>query len=226
MGLVLDAVLEAILPTRCAGCDLPGGLLCDRCANALPRIEHAWACPRCGAPFGYLTCTECWTSEPAFEAGTCAGALGPPLSRAITLYKDSGERRLAPVLGDLLAASLQPWDGWPQAVVAVPASAEAVRRRGFDHTALIAAHVATRLGVPRLDALGCAGARDQRALGRLARAVNVADAFVARPGLVLPPRVLCVDDVMTTGSTLDAAAASLLAAGAERVRVGAIARAW
>ncbi len=220
------SLLEVLVPTRCAGCDLPGQLLCDECARTLPYADPAWACPRCGAPFGYITCTECWNRETAFTRGICVGSLEPPLSRCVTLFKDAGERRLGDILGSLVATAAGEWSGWAQVVVPVPASAEAVRRRGFDHTALLASGVARRLEVPLLTPLACAGGRDQRTLGRIDRARNVSDTFVPRPGVVLPPRVLCIDDVMTTGSTLDAAAAALLSAGAEEVRVGAVARAW
>jgi len=223
---VLSGLLEVLLPTRCAGCDLPGELLCGDCRSALPLIERDSACPRCGAPFGHITCTECWRSEPSFSAGVSAGSLEAPLSRCVALYKDAGERRLGPLLGDLLGEATTEWVGWPSVVAPIPASRDSVRRRGFDHTAELAVRVGTALGVPTESLLTCAGARDQRALGRTERAVNVAGAFVVMPGAVVPPRVLLVDDVMTTGSTLDAAAALLLAAGAEEVRVGAVARAW
>jgi predicted amidophosphoribosyltransferase len=156
----------------------------------------------------------------------CVGSLEPPLSRCISLYKDAGERRLGAVLGEMLAGALGAWAGWPDGVVAVPPSTAALRMRGFDHTAAIAERVALSLGVPVVHALESAGARDQRTLGRTARQANVEGAFIATAGAELPPRLVLVDDVMTTGATLDAAAAVLLAAGAEVVRVGAVARAW
>ncbi len=223
---LLACVLELLAPTRCAGCDLPGAILCDACRDVLPRIERAGACPRCGAPYGHLVCTECWQSEPAFSATVCVGSLVPPLARCVTLYKDSGERRLGPVLGALLAGTAAEWAGWPDAVVPVPASAASLRRRGFDHTRLVAEEVARAFGVPVLDALAVSGARDQRLLGRAERARNVADVFALVSGVRAPAHVLLVDDVVTTGATVDSAAGTLLAAGADEVRVGAVARAW
>lgn len=224
--MVWSSLLELLIPTRCAGCDLPGELLCEQCREALPAIDPELACPRCGAPFGYLVCTECWRAEPAFDAGVCVGSLEPPLSRCISIYKDAGERRLGPLFGGMLAAALVRWGEWPQAVVPVPPSPAALRMRGFDHTAAIAERVADSLGVPLVNVLAAVGARDQRTLGRTARRANVEGAFSAAAGVAVPSRVVLVDDVMTTGATLDAAASVLLAAGAEVVRVGAIARAW
>lgn len=223
---VIASLLEVLAPTRCAGCDLPGEMLCRACMEVLPRIEDMWACPRCGAPFGHLVCTECWQSEPAFSAAMCLASFEPPLARCMTLYKDSGERRLGRLLGTLLAGRLAPWSGWADAVVPVPASRRSVRRRGFDHTRLVAEPVAHALQVPGLDLLTVRPALDQRLLGRVDRARNMAGAFALVPDARVPPRVLLVDDVMTTGATLDAAAGVLLSGGAHEVRVGAVARAW
>jgi len=226
MGL-MAGLAELVFPTRCAGCELPGSVLCARCRDALPRIESSGRCPRCGAPYGALTCTECWNREWAFSAALALGELEAPLARAIVLHKDAGERRLAAVLGTLLAEQVAlTWPDWAQAVTFVPATRAAFRRRGFDHGLAIGAALASELGVPLLPALVRGDARDQRSLGRTARAVNAAGTFSATPGIELPDRLLVADDVLTTGATLDVAAAVLLEAGATEVRVAAVARSW
>jgi predicted amidophosphoribosyltransferase len=225
MSRFAEGLLELLCPTRCAGCDLPGTLLCGECEESLPRVERDTACPRCGAPFGALVCTECWNSTWSFEASIALGSLEPPLSRAVVLHKDASERRLAPVLGGMLAEVVaRAWPEWSRHVTFVPATAKAVRRRGFDHAEGIASAVAAALEAPLLPALARASVLDQRDLGRAARAANAAGSFAA----VAPVsgRVLLVDDVMTTGATLDAAAAVLLAAGADAVRCAVLARSW
>ena len=224
MGIV-DGLLELLYPTRCAGCDLPGTLLCDDCRAALPRIAPARACPRCGAPFGWLVCTECWDRELEFDAGLCVGSLEHPLSRAVTMYKDGGERRLSALLADLIAETIEPWHEWPDMVAYVPATANAQRRRGFDHARDVSSELAARLRIPLGSPLTRERARDQRVLGRGERFENARGTFAVTVDR-LPPHVLLVDDVLTTGATLDAAAAALKAAGAREVRVAAIARAW
>ncbi|MDP2402041.1 MAG: double zinc ribbon domain-containing protein, partial [Actinomycetota bacterium] len=120
--MLLDALLEVIHPTRCAGCDLPGELFCAACLADMPLVLLESACVHCGAPFGTLTCTECWNRTFSFEAARCMGSLERPLSRALTLYKDGGERRLASVFASMLVGTLGAWAGWADAVVAVPAS--------------------------------------------------------------------------------------------------------
>ncbi len=225
MGRLAEGLLELLFPTRCAGCDLPGELLCDECRESLPRVEADTACPRCGAPYGALVCTECWNATWAFDAAVALGSLEPPLSRAVVLHKDASERRLAPLLGSLLAGVVAAeWPAWTEAVSFVPATPKAIRRRGFDHAEAIAAAVADGVEAPLVPALVRTAALDQRSLGREARAANAAGSFAA----VAPVRgrVLLVDDVMTTGATLDAASAALLAAGAESVRCAVLARAW
>jgi len=223
---LVTALLETFAPTRCAGCDMPGTLLCDECAAQLAVIDPEYACRACGAPYGWLTCTECWNSEPAFAAARTLALLEPPLSRCLVVYKDSGERRLVHVLGDMLAGLAGDWLGWAEAVTAVPATRAAVRRRGYDHAALMASRVSDVTGLNLGDFLRPGETRDQRRLGRLERRANTADAFSCLPGVKLPRYVLLLDDVMTTGATVDAAASALLAGGASEVRVCALARSW
>jgi predicted amidophosphoribosyltransferase len=219
------AVADILWPPRCAGCDLPGTLLCDRCRSELAIIDRASACPRCGAPDGAHGCAECGRSEFAFAGGRCAGVFEWPLDRMVRLHKDAGELRLTGELAGLAMAAAGEWASWAQAVVPVPASPGAVARRGFDHGALLAAELAHLAGVPAVEALRARPRRDQRGLDRERRAANARASIVAVPGVALPPRVLLLDDVFTTGATLDAAALALACAGAGEVRVLAVARA-
>jgi ComF family protein len=224
MGL-LAAMLELVSPGRCAGCDAPGPLLCERCARALPRIERADACPRCGAPDAAAHCEECRGEPFRFAGAVCAGVLDHPLSRLVVLYKDGGERGLARVLGSLIVEALAEDASWADAVVGIPASRSALLRRGFDHGGELAAAVAASLHRPVLEPLVSGPHADQRRLGRKERAANVAAGLVLRPSVELPSRILVVDDVFTTGATLDAAATVLLSGGAGEVRAAAVARA-
>jgi predicted amidophosphoribosyltransferase len=222
---MLDALAELLFPTRCAGCDLPGALVCARCAERLPLIDPATACPRCGAPTVSACCVECADVPFAFSGARCAGVLEPPLSRMVALHKDAGERRLSPALASLAMDALAGWLEWPDAVCGVPASPAAVLRRGFDHGASLAADLGTLVRIPAIEPLRCRPRLDQRALTREERRANAARSIVPRPGVHVPPRILLVDDVFTTGATLDAAASALLRAGAAEVRVVAVARA-
>jgi predicted amidophosphoribosyltransferase len=143
----------------------------------------------------------------------------------VTLHKDAAELRLTPLLARLAADAAGEWLDWADGVAVLPASPGAFGRRGFDHGALLTAEFALFASVPGLDLLRALPHGDQRRLSRGGRAVNATASTVAIPGAHVPAHVLVLDDVMTTGATLNAAAIALLAAGAEEVRGVAVARA-
>ncbi len=188
-------------------------------------IDPAKACPTCGAPGGVRWCGECTDREFAFSTVRCAGVFEPPLSRCVTLYKDAAELRLAPLLAAMAAEVVADWGGELDAVVPIPPSPGAVARRGFDHTARLACDVGAMLGVPAMDLLVCRPRRDQRSLSRRQRLVNAEGSLRPMHGVWPPSRVLLLDDVFTTGATIDAGARALVAAGVADVRAVAIARA-
>lgn len=242
--------LEAVAPTRCAGCERPGELICADCLHALALIDPRHSCLGCGAPFGDLVCTECASGlagtgdcreaappRPfAFERCLATATFEEPLPRIVRAYKDAGERRLAPLFAEMLADTVEHaeraaparYGGFASAadvLVFVPATAAAYRRRGFDHMEAIARPLADMAGLELADALIKRGRTDQRLLGRAGRQAGARGSFdVVRS--VHGLRVVLVDDVMTTGSTLDAAARSLLQAGAARVDALVLARVW
>lgn len=128
--------------------------------------------------------------------------------------------------------SLQDWTQWADALVYVPASPEALLRRGFDHMERVAGIVARRTEMPLVHALvSCKGARDQRELGRGERLANRNGSFSLAADAVpeagaLPQRIVLIDDVFTTGATLSAAAHVLLDGGAHEIRAVTCCRVW
>ena len=127
---------------------------------------------------------------------------------------------------------LQDWTQWADALVYVPASPEALLRRGFDHMERVAEIVSRRTGMTLVHALvSCKGARDQRELGRGERLANRSGSFSLAADAVpeadaLPRRILLIDDVFTTGATLSAAAHVLLDGGAHEIRTVTCCRVW
>ena len=105
-----EGLAEVLWPTRCVGCDQPGELICSECRAALPWIEQRLACPSCGAPFGYLTCTECDGLWPTRAAIAALGFHGTP-ARMVTCLKDGHELRLAPVIAAALLTALEEASG-------------------------------------------------------------------------------------------------------------------
>jgi predicted amidophosphoribosyltransferase len=222
---VLGVLTEVVFPLRCAGCGRPGAAVCERCRDEIRLIDPRAACPRCGAPLAGTVCAECAGRAFAFSHARCAALLAGPVARAIVLYKDSGERRYAALLGALVAEAAGEWLAEADAIAPVPASRAAVVRRGYDHIGGLAHVLSLVSGVPVLEALCARSVLDQRTLGREERFRNRQGSFTCRSGISAPPRVILVDDVFTTGATLDAAAAALVALTGRAPRVVAVARA-
>lgn len=223
----LDGLAELIFPPRCAACDAPGAVLCAACREKLPRIDGAHACGRCGAPIaeGRQGCSECGGRAWVLSACRSVGLLKPPLSHVVTVYKDAGERRLAPVIGQLLCTCAAEWTLWADAIVPVPPRPGSISTRGFDHMRLLAREVSVRCDLPVRTPLRAWGTADQRTLGREARFANAAGRYHVREGMAVPAKVLLLDDVFTTGATLEACAAALVEAGSREVRAVTLARA-
>lgn len=216
---------------------MPGELICDDCRETLPWICQRWACPDCGAPYGYLTCTEC-THDWEMRATVCAMGFSGTASRMVSCLKDAHELRLAPVIAAAIATALDEASAWParderprydagetDALCFVPATSRAYARRGFDHMELVSRALSRELGLPLADVLVRDDARDQRLLGKEQRAENLAGTVCAVED-VSGLNLLLADDVVTTGSSMREATRALLDRGAASVTCCALARVW
>lgn len=226
-----EVISETLWPTRCAVCDAPGQVLCERCAASLPYLDWWRACKRCGSAFGSVQCDTCnpvvleRMGRCELPYAACAGAamFSPEVGHIVRVYKDQGERRLAAVMAGQMVRALPP--DWPvDAITFVPATLAAVRFRGFDHSELLARQVAEALGLSCVRTLARPKTRDQRQLSGKQRVSNLAGRFEALDGSRAPLRVLLVDDVYTTGATMCAATDALKAAGSQEVRCLTFAR--
>ena len=249
LARLLAEAAQLIWPARCAGCDhyVPdAALFCRWCA---PSVSPLWAgCPGCALPVPEVDepggrCRACRRAPFAFVEAQAACEYGAALADAIVTMKHGGRRDLARRLARLLVdplAQLLARGGFDagDALVPVPLHPRKLRQRGFNQ-ALELARAARGLlarrqpaAAPRLPALErrlLQRIRDTRELGRqgpAARQAEVAGAFAVASGArVRGRRVLLLDDVFTTGATLNECARALRAAGAREVRVVALARA-
>lgn len=152
------------------------------------------------------------------------GKTGPS---AVTSSEAERGREISP-------PSPRDWSQWADALTYVPASPEALRRRGFDHMERVALLCGRRLGLPVVRALASSkGTLDQRDLGRGERLANRSGSFALAEGIgadgdavCMPRRVILIDDVFTTGATASAASRVLLDGGAQEVRVVTCCRVW
>ena len=178
------------------------------------------------APPAPLPCATCTSDPPHYDYARSAALYGGPLREAIHALKFAGRRALAGPLGDL--ASEQCVRSLPDgidALIPVPLARERERERGFNQATLLAQRIGKRLDVPvrprwlaRIRAT-----RPQSDLSAAERRANVRGAFRASDH-VRGCHVLLVDDILTTGATLDACARALRDAGARRVGVLTVAR--
>ena len=216
------------LPQACALCAEPCGdaMLCAPCMNALPALPPA--CPVCASPSPSANvCGACLRRPPRFAATIAACRYAFPLDRLVHGLKYGHRLALAQPLGDALAAAVLragPGHARCEAIVPLPLATSRQRERSFNQAIEIARVVARRTGRPIARGLVRTGASAaQASLPWSERRRNVKGAFACNASFA-GRSVAIVDDVMTTGATLDAAAAALLKAGAARVDAWVVAR--
>jgi predicted amidophosphoribosyltransferase len=203
---LLGALTDLVLPRTCAGCGVPGAVLCQRCAALLAR-------PHLATPRRF---------PPGFPPTVAAGAYAGPVRPAVVAFKERARAELARPLGAALAlAVVGVLSGLPDVpavvwLVPVPSSAAALRTRGRDHVREL-----TRCAVAELAAAGVRAAearvlgragrvRDSAGLSAAQRRANLTGTFGLR-GAVPAGVIVLVDDVVTSGATLTEAAAVLAA---------------
>jgi ComF family protein len=219
------AALDLLFPPRCVGCGQLGTVLCDTCVQQFEPVGRN-VCPRCGRPGNSTTlCNHCRRHPPRFRAARSAFLFADPLQDAVHALKYQGESRLAGPLAGAMQTVISP----PEAldgVVPVPLHTSHLAERGYNQAALLAEPLASAWGLPMIEAAlaRIRQTRSQVGLSLDERRSNVGGAFVADPQ-VAGSRLLLVDDVCTTGATLDACAAALLEAGARAVWGVTLARA-
>ncbi len=199
-------------------------ILCSACDADLPRLPAA-LCPRCALDSpGGAVCGRCLARPPQYDATIAALSYAFPADALVHALKFRGELALAPFFADLLSEKIV-LDHSIDCVVPVPLSTKRLRERGYNQAAEIARPLAraARVGVE----LGlCERQRDtpaQTDLPWAERERNVRGAFVSSR-LLAGASIAVVDDVMTTGATLDEIAAMLKRAGAKRVVNWVVAR--
>ena len=209
--------LDLIFPPRCAGCGESGSVLCVKCRASF-RAPEPPLCPRCGhgRVSSQANCPVCahGRGPAALTAMRAALIYEGPARQAILALKFRGQRRVAEPLGDLLADLCIQQDIPIDIVVPVPLHPTRKRQRGYNQAELLARRCGARLARPvRLDLVARRRATPpQTSLPAAERRRNVTDAFAlaaTAADALAGKHILLVDDVATTGSTLDAAAATL-----------------
>ena len=219
---------RTLWPARCLLCQASGASghdLCVPCAATLPWARLA--CPRCALPLSSpaRACGACLRKAPLLDAAHAAFAYRAPLDRLLPRLKFHGDLAAGRLLAGAMAVAFADLAA-PGALVPIPLSRARLRQRGYDQALELARPLAAMLGLPlATDALERARHTDpQSTLAADRRRANLRDAFRVGARTALPAHVVLVDDVMTTGATLQAAAVALRDAGVARVDAWVCAR--
>lgn len=221
------SVLDWIYPPVCAGCDEPGYRLCVDCLATVRFIE-GHICERCGLPLESKEriCEECEAWPPPYDAMRSLARYEGVIRESVHALKYGDNLSLGDMFTDRLAGIALRESWLLDLVIPVPLSPMRRAQRGYNQSALLARPVAFRLGV-RYAPEGLRRIRNTQSqveLPAAQRRENVRDAFRAVPVLVSGKRVLLVDDVTTTGSTIKECALALRDAGAAAVYCLTLAR--
>jgi ComF family protein len=202
-----------------------GQLLCMACDASLP-ADPADVCPQCCiASPGALVCGDCLSDPPAFDAALTVFTYRFPLDQLIQSFKYASNLALADFFAQKLVSCVRDHP-LPHALVAMPLACRRLTERGFNQALLIAENAAQRLSLP-IERTALVRVREtlpQSGLPWKERRANVKGAFACAADLK-GRNIALVDDVMTTGATLNEAAKALKLRGAARVTAWVIARA-
>jgi len=231
----LRATLDLALPPLCPACREPvaGQGLCPACWSKLSFIARPY-CERLGIPFGYdpgpgILSMEAIADPPAYHRARAAVRFDD-ISRALVHALKYGDRLdLAPMMGRWICHAGRELLAEADALVAVPLHWRRLWARRFNQSAMLAAAISAESGVPVAAAAlkRVKPTAQQVGLSRIERAKNVQGAFRVpqeNKAAVVGRRLILVDDVLTSGATVDACARALLRAGAANVDVLIFAR--
>ncbi len=230
--------IDFFLPPKCPLCGNTAaaprdGQPCAVCVSRIRFIAHP-RCPRCGRGYGTDAgddhlCSTCLTEGRRFHKARSVGAYEGLLLEAIARFKFRGVAYLAYPLGTLLAEYDDPDFAFQEIdlVIPVPLHPQRLRARGYNQSLLLARRVSRRRSLP-LNFTALVRARPtvpQTQLSGPERQKNIRGAFEVRDAArIRGKKILLIDDVFTTGATVQECARVLLRAGAERVDVLTVAR--
>jgi len=212
--------LDLLFPQWCVGCGKEGSFLCHSCRRSLRYILPP-LCPRCGLPqLGGSLCSSCAGWEARIDGIRSPFQFEGVMRQAIHQLKYHNLRALAECLAELLADYLASNHLPGEVLVPVPLHPKRLRDRGYNQSGLLARGLGRLTGLPVIDD---GLVRRQHALPQARTATvaerqsNVAGAFTCRDRRLAGRQVILIDDVSTSGATLDACAAALKASGAVTV---------
>lgn len=221
----INSFLDLLFPPRCAGCGDLGSWLCPTCISEIEFIKPP-LCSRCGLPSVEDPCLSCQIEPLTLDGIRGVGYLRDPLKRAIYQFKYHKKRKLALPLADLMHEYLLKNPLPAELIVPVPLHLDRLRERGYNQAALLAQKLSERSGLPLEEGslIRIKGTAPQVALRADERHTNVRGAFRTQGERLKDRQILLIDDVCTTGATLEACAEALREKGVGSVWALVLAR--
>jgi ComF family protein len=219
-------LLDLLFPPRCVSCRETGSLLCAKCREKFELVEPP-LCPHCGRPMvSDCLCPLCQRDPLQIDGVRSVAYFDGTLREAIHRFKYSNLQALAVPLGRLMS------DYWEESalpaevIVPVPLHTDRLRERGYNQAALLARELGKSIGMPVSEnsLVRVRATRPQVELGAQERKENVRDAFYCSNAELKEKRILLIDDVCTTGATLEACSMALRQVGARSVWAFTLAR--
>ena len=219
---VLDRICGFIVPHLCVGCSYEGTLLCSACRLKLLSVDSGcFSCQK--STKNQLSCSDCIIKTGLLAVHT-ATTYDDIAKELVWRLKFTGARQAATVMVKVMAQCYAP----PRNtyVVPIPTATGRARQRGYDQAVLLAMNYAQQTGASYLHCLRRLGQKQQRGAGRNERKQQLEGVYrLVKAKQLVGSKVLLIDDVTTTGATLEAAAKILLTAGAKNVQAVVFAKA-
>jgi competence protein ComFC len=219
-GRLIELAVDSFFPRRCVGCGKVGGFLCPECLGKLPRLLPP-LCPKCGRPQASgIVCPICRQRQTEIDGIRSPFRFDEVIRKAIHQLKYRNLKAISPCLAELLAEYLRSNPLRGEALVCVPLHPRRLRERGYNQSSLLAKELGRRIDLPVIEAclIRVKQAQPQvRAVDVEERRRNVADAFVCRDEKVSGKQIILIDDVCTSGATLESCATALKNKGAASV---------
>jgi ComF family protein len=219
-GKLIEVAVDSFFPRRCIGCGRVGDFLCPDCLAKLPRLLPPF-CPHCGRPqTSGIVCASCRQRQTEIDGIRSPFKFDEVVRKSIHELKYRNLKAISLCLAGLLADYLKanPLPG--EALVGVPLHPRRLRQRGYNQSSLLARELGGRIGLQVIEdcLVRIKEALPQvRAVDVEERRKNVADAFVCRDERVNGKQIMLIDDVCTSGATLESCAAALKNRGATSV---------
>ncbi len=227
MSEFVSHILDFIFPPRCPLCNeiiIPKGReACPACLPNLSYVDEPF-CLKCGKPLdevGMALCNDCRNTHHLFRQSRSPFVYNDAMRISIYRFKYNGRREYAAFYGEQIVRKLGDYITGihADAIIPVPLYKDKERKRGFNQAYLLAKEISKRTGIPCYEhfVVRIRNTKVMKDLSGSERQNNLKKAFITKENSVKLKRIIVVDDIYTTGSTMDAVAEALISSGVQDV---------